>query len=185
MAANLDIYLDTGGANGNAATNTDTDGLCPPRIRFKRADDPTIDTNNPMTIPAAGTNYSRWKQIYLKCIGTAPTTKVDNIRFYTDAGCFGAGITVKVGTDFPTNNTGAPESGYEVADTEDEEMVASHGGIAGSADAFGYTSGAPLSGPSISEGSNQIDAIGEMTNYLVLQMECLRKQTQKILVSIL
>lgn len=171
MPAVFNVYYDFGGSDGdgNVGTEQNTDGLGPPNIRFKRADNATIDSANPIPVPASGTNYSRWKQIYLYC-ATAPSTQVDNIRFYTDGSGFGTGITVKVGLQFPTKNSGS-DAGYYVSDTDDEEMVAGHGGLTSSGDVFGYTSGSPLSGPSISEAGNIINAIGETTNYLVLQME--------------
>ena len=172
MAAVMDVYFDFGGSDTAPGTEQDTDALGPPRMRFKTADDATIDTNNPIPIPAAGTKYSYWKQMYLYC-GTAPSTKVDNIKFYTDEGGFGTGITVKAGDEFPTK-TAASDAGYEVAtgtpgDTGDE-MVAAHAGLTGSTDVFTFSSAAPLS-VSIGEAGNIIDAIGETTNYVILQME--------------
>lgn len=168
MAGVVSVYLDTGGTDTNPANSDDIDGLGPPTLLFKRADNSTIDANNPIVIPAAGTKYSRWKQIYLYC-DTAPSLQIDNVKIYTDGGDFGAGITVKVSTDFPTKNNGS-DAGYDVSDTDDQEIVASHDGVTASADFFGYTSGAALS-VSISEAGNIIDAIGETTNYVVLQME--------------
>lgn len=172
MAAVMDVYYDFGGSDTAPGTEQDTDALGPPRIRFKTADDATIDTNNPIPIPAAGTKYSYWKQIYLYC-GTAPSTKVDNVKLYSDAAGFGTGITLKVGDEFPVK-TSVSDAGYEVAtgtpgDTGDE-MVAAHAGLTGSTDMFTFTSAAPLS-VTIGEASTQIDAIGETTNYVVMQME--------------
>lgn len=172
MVAVMDVYLDTGGTDANPALETDTDGLGPPRIRFKTADNPTIDEINPIPIPTAGTKYSYWKQIYLYC-GTAPSTKVDNVKLYSDGGGFGTGIVLKVGEQFPVKNSGS-DAGYEVAtgtpgDTGDE-MVAAHAGLSSSVDMFGKISGSPLS-VTIGEASSQIDAIGESTNYVCLQIE--------------
>lgn len=172
MVAVFDIYFDFGGSNGAPGTEEDTDVLGPPNVRFKTADDATIDTNNPIPIPGSGTKYSYWKSIYMYC-GTAPGTKVDNVKFYTDGGGFGTGITVKVGTQMPvktnTSNTGYVKATGTPGDTGNE-MVASHSGISSSVDAFSYTSASPKS-VTISETSSQIDAIGETTNYLVFQME--------------
>jgi len=166
MVADLSVYFDFGGTDNNPGTEQDTDALGPPNIRFKVADDATIDSSDPIPIPAAGSNYSYWKQIYLYC-DTAPSTQVDNIRFYTDGGGFGTGITVNAGDEFPVKNSGA-NTGYDVADAA--ETMTNHTDITAVTDAFTFTSGAPLSGPSISEAGNIIDAIGETTNYLVLQM---------------
>lgn len=172
MAADMSVYFDFGGSDGSPGTEQDTDALGPPRIRFKTADDATIDTNNPIPIPDAGTKYSYWKQCYLYCTG-APSTKVDNVKLYSDGGGFGTGITVKVGDEFPVK-TAALDTGYEVAtgtpgDTGDE-MVAAHADLTGSTDLFSFTSGSPLA-VSINEAGNIIDAIGETTNYVCMQME--------------
>lgn len=161
--------FDFGGSDGTPGTQQDTSGLGPPNLRFKDADDATINLVNPLVIPPSGTKYSRWKHVYLKCT-VAPNTQIDNIRFYTDGGGFGTGITLKVGLQFPVKNSGA-NTGYEVAGTADEELVASHVGITSSADAFGYTSGAPLTGPTISEAGSIINATNETTNYQLFQLE--------------
>jgi hypothetical protein len=167
MAAEFSVYYDFGGSDNNPGTEQDIDALGPPTLRFKQADNATIDANDPMPIPASGTEYSRWKQIYLYC-DTAPDTQVDNVRFFTDGGGFGTGITVNVADQFPVKNSGA-DTGYDVSDAN--EVMTTHTDITSSTDAFTFTSGSPLSGPSISEAGNIIDAIGETTNYLVLQME--------------
>jgi len=167
MAAVFSVFYDFGGSDNTPGTEQNIDALGPPTLRFKQADDATIDANSPMPIPSAGTEYSRWKQIYLKCT-TAPDTQVDNIRFFTDAGGFGTGITVNVGDEFPVKNSGA-DTGYDVSDTD--EVMTNHTDITASTDAFTFTTAAPLSGPSISEAGNIINAENETTNYLVLQME--------------
>ena len=166
MAAVFSVFFDFGGTDNTPGTEQNIDALGPPTLRFKQADDATIDQVAPMPIPAAGSEYSRWKQIYLKCT-TAPDTKVDNIKFYTDGGGFGTGITCNAGDQFPVKNSGA-DTGYDVSDTN--EIMTNHTDISSETDAFTFTSGSPLSGPSISEASSQIDAINETTNYLVLQM---------------
>jgi hypothetical protein len=172
MAATMSVYYDWGGTDDTPANETDVDALGPPCIRFKTNDDATIDTNNPIPIPAAGTNYSYWKQIYLYC-DVAPSSYINNIKFYTDGGGFGTGIAVKVGDETPTKNSGS-DGGYEVATgtpgSTGDEMVAAHADLTGSTDVFTYTSGAPKT-VSISEGSSQIDFAGETSDYVILQME--------------
>lgn len=172
MVADLSVYFDFGGTDGTPGTEQDTDGLGPPHIRFKTADDATIDSNNPIPITSSGTLRSYWKQMYLYC-DTAPNTQVDNVRFYTDGGGFGTGITLKVGEQFPTKSSGS-DAGYELATgTAGEfggEMVASHAGLTSSIDAFGKTEADPLT-VSISQDGSIINAISETTNYVVLQME--------------
>lgn len=167
MPAAFSVYLDTGGTDNSPGTSTDIDALGPPALRFKQADNPTIDSNAVMPVPSAGTEYSRWKQLYLLC-DTAPDTQVDNIRFFTDGTGFGTGITVNVADQFPVHNAGAT-TGYDVSDTN--QVMTNHTDITTTTDAFTFTSGSPLSGPSISEAGSIINATSETTNYLVLQME--------------
>jgi hypothetical protein len=170
VSATVAVFYDFGGTDGSPGTQQDITGLGPPNIRFKRADNATIDNQNPIPVPPSGTNYSRWKQLYLKVTG-GTFTQIDNIRFYSDGTNYGTGVTLKVGLQFPTNNSGSPGSGYEVADTDDQDMVNYHGSITSDADAFNYTEGSPLSGPSISESGSVIDATNEMSDYIVFQLE--------------
>lgn len=167
MAAVMDVYFDFGGSDTSPGTEQDTDVLGPPNLKFKRADNATIDTLNPMPIPAAGINYSYWKHIYLYC-GTAPATQIDNVQFYTD-GIGWTGVDIKVGDEFPEKNSSS-NAGYEVAD-DSVALVGNHSGIAGVTSAFSFTSGSTLSGPTITEAGNVIDAVGETTDYLLMQME--------------
>jgi hypothetical protein len=170
MAATFNVYYDFGGTDGSPGTEQNTDSLGPPNVRLKTADDATIDLNNPIPIPDAGTNYSYWKHIYLKC-ATAPDTQVDNVKFYADGTGFGTGITLNIGDELPTKNSGA-DTGYNVAtgtEGTSGDVMTEHSEITGVTNAFDYTSASPKS-ISISESGNIIDAIGETTNYIVLQM---------------
>jgi hypothetical protein len=179
MVAVFSVYFDTTGTDTAPGASTDVDALGPPTLRFKTNDNTTIDSVDPVPIPSSGTNYSYWKQIYLYC-DTAPDTQVDNVKFYTDGGGFGTGITLNVGDEFPTH-TNASDAGYEVATgtsgTTGDEVTAAHASVTGVTDAFTFTSGSPLSGPSISEDSSVINAIGETTNYLVLQLAVISTAT--------
>ena len=172
MVAIFNIYFDFGGTDNSPGTEQNVDSLGPPMLRMKTNDNATIDSVDVIPIPSSGTNYSYWKQIYMKC-ATAPSTKVDNVKFYTDGGGFGTGFTLKVGTETPIKNHSA-SGGYEVATgtpgTTGDEMVAAHADLTGSADAFSFTSASPKT-LSISEASSQIDAVNETTDYLILQLE--------------
>ena len=173
MAAVFNVFFDFGGTDANPGTEQNIDALGPPNVRWKTNDNATIDNNDPIPIPAAGTIRSYWKQLYIKC-ATAPSTQVDNLRLYTDGGGFGTGIVMKIGDEFPVKNSGS-DAGYEVATgtpgEDGDEMVAAHAGLSGSTDWFTFTSGSPLSGPTISEAGNIINAIDETSNYFVTQME--------------
>ena len=166
--ATFSVYLDTGGSDGSPGASTDIDALGPPTLKFKNADNPTIDSNDKLTVPAASTIYSRWKSIYLKCDANADAHTINNVKLYSDgSNSLGTGVDLMVGLQFPTHNSGAT-TGYEVADNANE-LVAEHGGITTSASIFDYSSAAGLS-VSISEAGNIINAANETTNYVILQM---------------
>lgn len=172
MVATVSVYLDTTGSDNSPGTSTDIDALGPPALRFKTADNATIDTVNPVPIPAAGTNYSFIKSIYVKC-DVAPDTQIDNFRLYSDGGGFGTGITTSVGDQFPVKNSGS-SSGYAVATgtigTTGTEMTVNNTDVTTKTDLFTFTSGSPMTGPSISEAGSIINLAGETTNYVILQV---------------
>lgn len=180
MVADFDVFYDFAGTDATPGTEQDTDGLGPPNIRFKTNDNATIDVIDPVPIPVAGTNRSYWKQIYIKC-NTAPDTQVDNIKFYTDGAGYGTGITLNVGDQFPVKNS-LSDAGYEVATgtpgTSGDDVVTQHAGISSVTDAFTFTTGgSELSGPTISESGSIINAIGETSNYLILQADVITTAT--------
>ena len=167
MAATFNVFLDTAGTADNPGTSTNMESLTPVNMRYKRADNPTIDSIDPNTIPVSGTSYSRWKSTYLQCT-VAPDTQVDNMKIYTDGAGFGTGITVVVGTETPTKNS-ASDAGYDPADTNDDPLV-NHADISATSSFFLFTSGSPKA-VSISETGAIINAIGETSDYVITQME--------------
>jgi len=172
MAGSLALYHDIGGSDTAPGSTLDLDALGPPNMRFRADDFGTIDTNNPIPIPGAGTNYSFWKQIYLAC-SVAPSTKIDNIKMYTDGGDFGTGVTLNVSTTLPPH-ANADQASYEVATgvvgTSGSLVTDNHALVTAVTDVFGYTSASPYT-VTITEASNQIDALNEMTDYIILQMD--------------
>jgi hypothetical protein len=173
MAITLSVRFDFGGSDTNPGTEQDVDALGPPNLVHKLADNANIDTNNKLVIPGAGSGpyYGFWKQIYLYCDDPDGYT-ISNVRLYSDGGnSYGTGVDLKVGLQFPTKNNGS-DAGYEVATgstTTGDEVVANHGGITSVASIFTYTVSSPLT-VSISEAGSIINAAGETTNYVVLQM---------------
>ena len=171
MVATLKIYVDFGGSDGSPGTNQDTSALGPPNIRLKTADDATIDLINPIPIPTSGTNQSFWKSVYCLC-SVAPDTQINNLKVYTDGAGFGTGITTYVGDTFPTKNSGS-SAGYKVATgtvgTDGDDMNPTY--VTGKTDLFTFTSGSPMTGPSISEAGSIINATNETSNYFVLQAD--------------
>lgn len=75
---------------GETATNK-TSGT----VRFKVADNSTVDTNDPLVIPSTGQNYSFQKWLRLFIGATGPATAITNPVFYTD-GVNGYGTGVKL-----------------------------------------------------------------------------------------
>jgi len=173
MAAVFNVFYDFAGTDTNPGTEQNVDALGPPRIRWKTNDNELIDVVDPVPIPAAGLNLSYWKQIYIKC-ATAPDTQVDNIKFYTDTTGYGTGITLQVGDQFPVKNSGS-DAGYELATgtpgTSGDDLVTNHAGVSSVSDAFTFSVGSPLAGPTISEAGSIINAINETSNYLIFQAE--------------
>ena len=169
MVAVLEEYFDNGGTDTNPV-ETKVDALGPPRLKMKTADNPTIDNVNPVPKPVSGDNYSFWKQVYLMC-ATAPDTMCNNFRWYMDgANNFGTDIALKIGTQHPVK-TSVSNAGYDVATGtvgETGDIMTDHPGITAMSDAFGFTAASPKT-VSCGEAGNLINAIGETTNYIVLQ----------------
>lgn len=130
--------------NGAGPTTTDkTSGT----VRFKTADNATVDTLDPINIPAAGTNYSYEKWLRLN-VTVAPNTNISNLKFYTDGGNglgTGVGLFAKAVTTYTTPALGTSTTGYT--------------------DAFTYTSGSALS-----LGAGPFTGTGEKGDHSVLLM---------------
>lgn len=115
-----------------AATGVDKTGGT---VRFKSADNATVDTNNRLGIPGAGSVYSYTKHVRY-FFSTAPSIDIQNLRAYTDgANNFGTGVTL--GYDIPAGGLGTfPNINTNIAGT----------------DIFTKTSGAPIDMDAINVG---------------------------------
>ena len=140
MAATVQIIEKTG-AGG---TPTDkTSGT----IRFKNADNATVDTSNPMVKPGAGVDYSFEKWIRFNVSG-GTYTEITNVKAYMDGGNgLGTGVTLyaKAVTAYATPAEATSVSGYT--------------------DAFTYTSGSPLT-----LGAGPFTSTGEKADHLVMML---------------
>lgn len=131
--------------NGAGGTTTDkTSG----NIRMKKADNSTVDLNNPMVKPPSGSDWSFEKWLRLLVAG-GTYSQITNIRFYTD-GSSGLG-------------TGVNLWAKAVASYATPALLTSS---AGYANAFTYTSGAPLS-----LGAGPFTSTGEKGDHAVLGLE--------------
>jgi hypothetical protein len=110
MVATVAVFFDFGGSNGTPATEQDTSSLGPPNLRFKTADDATIDNQNPIPIPSGTAINSFWKQIYLKVTG-GTFTQIDNVN-----------ATLKLGDTVGTKlKTSA--NGFQLIDVNSSDAV--------------------------------------------------------------
>lgn len=97
MAATVQIHEMTAAATGVDKTSG--------TIRFKAADNTTVDTNDRLQVPASGTIYSFTKHVRFY-FSTAPSVDIQNLRCYTDGtNNFGTGIGVQY--DIPAGGLGS------------------------------------------------------------------------------
>lgn len=131
--------------NTAGGTNTDkTSGT----VRFKKADNSTVDLVNPMVKPTSGSDWSFQKWLRINITG-GTYTQISNARAYTD-GSSGMGTGVNLwGKSVSSFSTPA----LETAST-------------GYANMFTYTSGSP-----ISLGAGPFTGTGEKGDHLVMAVE--------------
>lgn len=113
--------------NGSSTGPTQTDKTSG-TIRFKNADNATVDTNNRLIIPTSGREYSYEKWIRLE-ITVAPDVDIDNLRAYSDgANNFSTGPGIKAWYDvwstyvtpaIPSEANDPPESAGSTQDMTD------------------------------------------------------------------
>lgn len=90
MAADVQIHEMTGATTGVDKTSS--------TVRFKSADETSVDTNNRLQIPSSGTNYSYTKQLRFY-FNTAPDVDIQDLEAYTDgSNDFGTGVGVQYDT---------------------------------------------------------------------------------------
>lgn len=141
MAATVQIVE----KNGAGGTQTDkTAGT----IRFKNADNSTVDTSNPMVKPGAGSDFSFEKWIRFNVSG-GTYTQITNVRAYSDgANGLGTGVLLwaKAVTSYATPAEATATTGYT--------------------NFFTYTSGSPLT-----LGAGPFTSTGEKADHLVMMCE--------------
>jgi hypothetical protein len=145
MAATVSVKQCTG-AGPDATTITN--------LRFNTDDTVNPGTSNPLVKPAAGTNYSYWKTVYLNA-DTSPSGTINNVKIYCDGAIGWTGCTLFIGTTGTyTQATGTPGT------TGDDSSVAT-------ANIQSYTSGAPKS----VTGTISNPSTGKITDYVVMQVD--------------
>lgn len=131
--------------NGTSGTATDKSSGT---IRFKNADDATVNTANPMVVPTAGSDYSYEKWLRTK-VTVAPNTNISNLKLYSDGSIgFGTGVTPYA------------------------KAVATYATPAQATGVAGYTAlGSYTSGSALDLGTGTFTGTGEKGNHAVLMLK--------------
>lgn len=141
MPATVQI-IEKNGAGGTATDKTSGN------IRFKNADNSTVDLVNPMVKPTSGSDFSFEKWLRLNVTG-GTYSQITGIKAYTDGSSgLGTGVNLwgKAVTTFATPVEPTATTGY--------------------ANMFTYTSGSPLS-----LGAGPYTGTGEKGDHLVMMVE--------------
>src|SRR5690348_4057085 len=86
-------------------------------MRFKQADNDTVDANNPIPIPGAGSNYSYIKQLQFSA-GTTPANQLTNLKVYSDGGNgLGTGVDIVVASFAAVTGTATSGAASTLTDT--------------------------------------------------------------------
>lgn len=123
-------------------------------LRLSTDDNVNPGVLNPLVRPAAGTNRSFWKTIFLNCDVT-PSLIINNVKIYTDGAIGWTGVTVFMGT----TGTYTQATGTE-GDTGTDSSVAT-------ANFANFTSAAPKQVTGEISNPNK----GRITDYVVLQAD--------------
>ena len=133
-------------------------------VRFKAADNSTVDTNDRLVVPTANTEYSFEKWLRIN-VTVAPAVDLQDFEFYMDgANNFTAGIKVweaTIGTFDSTNGGTKPVVTNDPPFGPDDATPMT--------DAFARTSGSPLDFDVINTGPHT--GTGQKGDYIVLVME--------------
>ena len=141
--------------NGATRANTQKDGST---LRFKNADNATVDAVNPMVIPTAAQDWSYMKWTQLN-VTVAPDTNLTNLKFYTDGTGWSAADAFVKGWAQAETTYATPSEPASSAEFSD--------------DMFAYTSGAALD-----LGTAAVTGTGLKGDHAVLALEVEAGATQ-------
>ncbi len=163
MAATV-IVNEWNGLGGSPSDHTDkTSGT----VRFKNADNPTVDLVDPLVVPTSLREYSYEKWLRLQITGGA-FTQIDNLGAYSDgANGFGTGIKTWYHVHGTIIEPGIPDENNDPPQALANEVGASP--TVDMADFFGATSGSPINMDGINAGPYTV--AGHIGDFLVLVME--------------
>jgi hypothetical protein len=172
MAANVIIEE----WNGAVASPTKTDKTSG-TVRFKNADNATVDLNDPLVVPTSNREYSVEKWLRLAIEGGA-FTQVSNLRAYSDgASNFGTGVKLWYATAGNYDTPAIPD------ETRDPPQLPEAGSPQENmSDFFGATSASPIDLDAVNAGpftdGSPLEAIGD---FLILVMEVETTASQGVL----
>ena len=159
MVADVQIRRWTG--TSGSVTKTNITGI---NTRANAEDTHTAaGTANPVQIPTSGANYSYWVATRLYA-NSAPTGKIDNIRWHTDGTAnFGTGVDAVVNTA-----TGYVQATGSTGVTGTELNTSNYSTLSGApVDAF---SSYPNSTTNLAVGGSISAATGDFGNFVVYQI---------------
>jgi len=164
MVATATIFSDTTGSdNAPGATNSVTE------VRYKEADNDTIDLVAPVTIPSAGTKWSFWKHNFVQF--TATFTQINALNwFVTTFNWTGATLWIDDNQAALTHASGGSDDGYEIADGLNDLNTHAHITTPVNAGTT-YTNSGSGKSIDIDESGGLIDAANEESNYWVTALE--------------
>lgn len=150
MAADVDIR-EWNGSSGSETATTKTSGT----IRFKSADNATVDLNDPIVRPGSGTERSYEKFLRLRIGATGPTGSITYPRAFSDGA---KPSPAWDGIDMYAGGIGA----YATPANADSSVATT--------DFFSYTSGSPLDLGVINTGPYS-GTNTDIADYLVMQAD--------------
>lgn len=165
MVATVAVRSDTGGTdNTPGATATVT------AVRYKEADNDTVDLINPVTIPPSGTKWTFWKHNYLEVTAAGGFTQIDNINWFITSFAW-TGTTLWIDDNQALLvHSSVDDTGYDVADGLNDLNTHTH--ITTPVDAgTTYTNSGSGKAIDIDESGGVMNVVNEMTNYWVTAAE--------------
>ena len=171
------ILINTCFGGSDATPGTDDSDVTSGTLWFQFADNNSSPGDDDrIAVPPSGTNYSFWKHTYFRMSARPGAEVVNNLKFYSDgANGFGTGVGLVVSDQLPAH-TAAADTEYEVDNhteglTSDDMDAGSnnHSICTTVSDVFGLTAGAALA-VTIGEASTQMDAVAEVSAFVLLQM---------------
>lgn len=121
-------------------------------LRMNTDDTVNPGTTNPLVKPAAGTNYSYVKTVYLNA-DTTPSGTINNVKIYSDGTIGWTGVTLHVGSNTTYHQAEGTEGTTAAVSTVATALVS------------GFTSGAPKS----LTGTITNPSTGKISDYVMFQ----------------